>query len=140
MSTVLWAHHLAGQACLSDETDLPALYRDLDRLDRICVSLAVTPLSEMVDHTDAQVNMDALDLPAEMPSTTELMVRDGRWIGSDAAIDTLERLHRHLTEAAPRIGMMRDRRPQILAELEGSLRFARTHRAGGTKFNFTVVM
>ncbi len=54
MSTVLWANALLDGRVNSDQDDRYALYRHLDKLDRVCRSLGLPPLSDVCDTTDSR--------------------------------------------------------------------------------------
>ncbi|MFO0729067.1 MAG: hypothetical protein U1E65_35130 [Myxococcota bacterium] len=141
MSTVLWTNHLLGGSVRSDAADLPALHAHLDRLDKLCRALGLRPISEFSDTTDLRFNtMEDAKLPEGMSSTDELMAKDGVWLEGAEAVQVLGALLQHLREKRPRIGLLRDARPEIEEELEEALASAKIAAESGAKFNFSVVM
>ncbi len=139
MSTVLWANQLLDGAVTSDQEDRYALYRHLDRLDKVCRSLGITPLSEICDSTDMQFNLGDAELPEGMTSTNDLMARDGVWVPAVEAVALLEGLLAAVREKQIRFGILRDDHDEVVRELSESLAVARAAAAQGAKFNFAVV-
>lgn len=140
MSTVLWAYALLDGTVTSDQVDRYALYRHLGKLDEVCRSLALLPLSEICDSTDMRCNVGDEALPEGMASTTELMARDGVWIPGGEAVALLQELLRAVQERGIRFGLLRDDHDEVVRELSESLAFARDAAAQGARFNFSVVM
>ena len=140
MGHVLWAN-IANQAKLCGaESDLKALYDLRSRLDKIMLEIRCRPLAEMIDITDLSVNMDVLELPEGMESTTELMMAEGVWIDADVARRDLEKLRDHLNETRPKLGLLKDKRPQVIEELDEVLEFISKNAEPGARFNFCEVM
>lgn len=139
MSTVLWANQLSDGAVTSDQEDRYALYRHLDKLDKVCRSLGMTPLSAICDSTDMQFNLGDAELPEGMTSTNDLMARDGVWVPAVEAVALLEGLLAAVREKQIRFGILRDDHDEVVRELSESLAVARAAAAQGAKFNFAVV-
>jgi len=140
MSTVLWANQLLDGKVTSDQEDRYALYRHLDRLDRVCRSLGLTPLSAICDSTDMRFSLDDTDLPEGMASTNELMARDSVWVPAAEAVALLEGLLAAVRERRVRFGILRDDHDDVVRELSESLALARSAAAQGAMFNFAFVM
>jgi len=140
MSTVLWANALLDGTVTSDQEDRDALYRHLDKLDEVCRSLGLTPLSEICDSTDMRFNVGDADLPEGMTSTNELMARDGVWLPGAEAVALLEELLAAVQERRMRFGLFRNDHDEVVRELSESLAFARTAASRGARFNFAMVM
>ena len=141
MSAVLWANYLLEDGLLvCDESDKYALYRHQKKLAQLTRKLGVTDFDSACDSTDAQVNMDVIELPDGMHSTRELMARDGVWINGDEAVSMLQVLLDALTAKPQRFGLLKDDYIEVMAELRESLDFARTAMQKNARFNFCIVM
>ncbi|HSW30668.1 MAG TPA: hypothetical protein VLH75_14375 [Longimicrobiales bacterium] len=140
MSTVLWANALLDGKVTSDQEDRYALYRHLDRLDKLCRSLGLTPLSEICDSTDMRFNLGDAELPEGMASTNDLMAREGVWLPGAEAAALLEAILAVVRERRIRFGLLRDDHDEVVRELSETLAFARDAAARGAKFNFSMVM
>ncbi|WP_161793852.1 hypothetical protein [Jannaschia aquimarina] len=57
----------------------------------------------------------------------------------DEAADRLAALREHLRDAAPRIGMIRDARPDVIEELDMVMAFVEPHRRTGARFNLALL-
>jgi hypothetical protein len=139
MSTVLWANALLDGRVTSDQEDRYALYRHLDKLDKVCRSCGLPPLSDVCDTTDAKFNLGDEELPDGMTSTTDLMAREGAWLPGAEAAALLEALLAVVQERRIRFGLLRDDHDEVVRELADALAFARAAAAQGAKFNFAVV-
>ena len=140
MSTVLWVNALLDGTVTSDEMDRYAIYRHLHKLDGVCRSLGLAPLSEICDSTDMRCNVGDAELPEGMASTNELMARDGVWLQGAEAVALLERLLAAVQERRIRFGVLRNDHDEVVRELSGSLAFARATASRGVRFNFAIVM
>lgn len=141
MSTVLWTNALAAGQVTSDDSDKYAIYKHLDKLDKLCKELGLAPLSELCDSTDLRFNLDDdLELPDGISSTNELMAQNGVWIEASEAVTLLGRLVASLKAKPVKFGLVRNDYDAVLTELEESLRFAEGAAAQGAKFNFAIVM
>lgn len=142
MSTVLWANQLGrGGDVISDESDKWALYKYVDKLDKLASTAKVEPFSSLLDQTDLQFNMDDdLELPEGMQSTNELMARDGVWKSAVDALSILNGLRSIITAEKPRFGIMKNDYDAVVAELSESIAYAKSAGESGAKFNFSVVM
>jgi hypothetical protein len=141
LSTVLWANHLLNGEVASDETDKWALYRHVEKLDKLASAAKLEPFSSLLDHTDIQFNMgDDEELPEGMESTNELMARDGVWKTAEDALTLLNGLLAAITTEKPRFGLVTNDYEAIVAELSESVEYAKKAIAVGAKFNFCVVM
>jgi len=141
MSTVLWANQLIDGQVTSDESDKYALYRHLDKLNSLCKSAGIPPVSSFCDSTDLRFNMDEnLELPAGMSSTNELMAQEGIWIDAAAAEQHLSRLLNLIQEKKTRFGLIRNDHDQVLTELEESIAWAKAAAESKARFNFSIVM
>lgn len=140
MSTVLWANRLLDGVVTSDESDKAAMHRHQKQLDALCVRYGVRTVSSFSDSTDAQCNLEVLDLPEGMESTDELMAAQGVWIESEEAMRILETLIVGIRSEKTRFGLLRNDHDQILEELQESYEYAKVSATLGGKFNFSVVM
>ena len=140
VSTVLWANHLLGGNVESDESDMWALYKHVEKLDKLAGAAKVGSFSSLLDHTDLQFNMGDDELPEGMESTEELMARDGVWKPAGEALAILEGLLNTITTEKPRFGLMKNDYDAVVAELTESIEYARKADAAGARFNFSVVM
>ena len=141
MSTVLWANYLMedGQV-VCDELDKYALYRHQQKLAQLTSQLGLADFDSACDSTDAQVNMDVIELPEGMRSTEELMAQDGAWITGDEAVGMLQGLLDALAAKPLRFGLLKNDYAEVMKELRESLDFARTAAQKRARFNFCVVM
>ncbi len=141
MSTVLWANYLLedGQV-VCDELDKYALYRHQQKLAQLTSQLGLADFDSACDSTDAQVNMDVIELPEGMRSTEELMAQDGAWITGDEAVGMLQGLLDALAAKPLRFGLLKNDYAEVMKELRESLDFARTAAQKRARFNFCVVM
>ncbi|WP_367154267.1 hypothetical protein [Methylomonas sp. HYX-M1] len=140
MSTVLWANSLIEGNVESDQADKYALFKHLDKLDKLCRSAGLRPLSEICDSTDAKYNLDEIELPAGMASTDELMARDGVWIDAQAAVQLLETLLAEIKTRKTRFGLLSDSHEEVVTELGEAIEFARAAASKNARFNFAMVM
>ncbi|MDP9139518.1 MAG: hypothetical protein M3O62_01835 [Pseudomonadota bacterium] len=140
MSTVLWANHLLVDVVTSDESDKFALHRHLDKLDAICRDAGMPLLSSICDTTDLRFNMEDIELPDGVTSTTELMAKQGQWIAAARGVELLEKLLATVRQQKTRFGLLRNDHDAVVAELEESIAFARIAGAKKAQFNFCVVM
>ncbi|MBK1674447.1 hypothetical protein CKO35_14310 [Ectothiorhodospira shaposhnikovii] len=140
MSTVLWANRLVDGVVISDGSDKPAIYRHQKKLDAICELCGVQAISSFCDSTDAECNLDVIDLPDGMESTDELMAAQGVWIDSEDAMQILEALILKVRADGIRFGLLRNDHDQVLEELQESYDYAKESAVSGGKFNFSVVM
>lgn len=140
MSTVLWANRLRDGLVVSDEADKYALHRHLSRLDRLAASIGLPPLSSWCDTTDLRFNVEDLELPPGMASTSEWMAVEGVWVDAEEAVRGLTALLAAIEQDRPRFGILRNDRDAVVAELRESLACARDAAADGARFNFSVVM
>jgi len=140
VSTVLWANYLSDGVVTSDESDKYALYSHLDKLDGVCKSIGLSPLSELCDTTDVRFNHDEIELPEGMESTNELMAKQGVWRDGAQARQMLQKLLAAVREKQTRFGLLKNEHDAVVAELDESIAFASTAEAKNAKFNFSVVM
>jgi hypothetical protein len=112
----------------------------MDKLDSVCKQLDLREFSSLLDNTDMLVNLEQLDLPAEMQSTDELMAAQGNWVDAKEAFELLTRLLSHLKENKIRFGLLKDARGDIIDELAICLKFVTEAADNGAKFNFAIVM
>jgi hypothetical protein len=140
MSTVLWANRLVDGVVTSDESDKAAMHRHMKKLDALCELCEVRAVSSFCDSTDAQCNLEVIDLPDSMESTDELMAAQGVWIDSESAMKSLGALILKIRSEGTRFGLLRNDHDQILEELQESYEYAKASAACGGKFNFSVVM
>jgi len=140
MSTVLWANVLVAGQVTSDEVDHAALYRHAGRLDALTRSLGLHPFLELCDTTDQRFNVEGFELPAGMASTNELMAAQGAWMPFGEATTMLQALRDHIATANVRFGLLNYQQPQVLAELDEVIAFAKTHASRAERFNFSVVL
>ncbi len=140
MSTVLWANRMSEGVVVSDESDKFALYKHLSQLDKIARGCGLVPLSEMCDHTDLRFNVEDMELPAGIASTSEWMAAQGVWVEAAVAVSILRKLLEAVESQKPRFGLLRNDYEAVLAELRESLIFASDAAANASKFNFSVVM
>ncbi len=140
MSTVLWANRLSEGVVVSDESDKFALYKHLAQIDKIARGCGLAPLSEMCDYTDFRFNVEDVELPDGMASTSDWMAAKGVWVEAEAAISMLTTLSEAIEREKPRFGLLRNDYEAVVAELRESLAFARDTAANASKFNFSVVM
>jgi len=140
MSTVLWANSLIEGKVESDQADKYALYKHLDKLDKLCRSADLRPLSELCDSTDAKYNLDEIELPDGMASTHELMARDGVWIDAQAAVQLLENLLAAIVTKKTRFGLLSDSHDEVITELREAIEFAKIAASKNAMFNFAIVL
>lgn len=73
MSTVLWDNQLLNGVVTSDQSDKYAMQRHLKRLDKLCEKPGVRTISSFCDSTDAQCNLEVLEIPEGIDSADALM-------------------------------------------------------------------
>lgn len=141
MSTVLWANLLTRDGGVtSDESDKWALFKYVDKLDKLASEAKLEPFSSLLDQTDLRFNLSDDDLPEGMTSTDELMARDGVWKPAPEALAILDGLLTLITAEKPRFGVMKNSYNTIVSELTESIEHAKKANAAGARFNFSVVM
>ncbi len=140
MSTVLWANYLADGQVTCAESDLYALCKFADKLDKISRKNGVMPFLDTHDSTDMQFNVGDAELPEGMESTDELMAVNGNWVDAKAAVEMLETLLNVVRDERTRFGVLGNAHDDVVAELEESIEFAREAAARSARFNFALVM
>ena len=140
MSTVLWANYLVDGKVTCAESDLYALCKYADKLDKLCRKHDVLPFLDTHDSTDMQFNIGDGELPDGMESTDELMAINGTWVDAQAAVEMLETLLKVVRNEGTRFGMIRNAHDKVVAELEESIEFAKQAAAKSARFNFALVM
>ena len=140
MSTVLWANYLLDGQVTCAESDLYALSKYADKLDKICRKHNVMPFLDTHDSTDMQFNIGDAELPEDMESTDELMAISGTWVDAQAAVEMLETLLSVVRDEDTRFGMIGNAHDDVVGELEESIVFAREAAAKSARFNFALVM
>ena len=140
MSTALWANRLLDGVVTSDQSDKVAMHRHLKKLDKLCAISGIRSISSFCDSTDAQCNLEVVELPEDMNSTDELMASQGIWIDAEEASSILKSLINDIRENQIRFGMVRNDHHQILEELQESYEFAKASAASNGELNFSVVM
>ena len=140
MSTVLWANCLVDGRVESDQLDKYALCKHLAKLDKVCQSVGLSPLSEICDSTDAKFNSDEIELPDGMESTNELMAVNGVWVDAKAAVPLLEHLLAEITLKKTRFGLFSDSHNEVVAELRAAIEFAQIAAHKNARFNFALVL
>ncbi len=137
---MLWANYLVDGQVTCAESDLYALCKYADKLDKICRKNNILPFLDTHDATDMQFNIGDADLPEGMESTEELMATDGTWVDGQAALTMLETLLNVVREEDTRFGVLGNAHDDVVAELEESVGFAREAVAKSAKFNFALIM
>ncbi len=140
MSTVFWANYLVDGQVTCAESDLYAMCKYADKLDRICRKHGVLPFVDSHDSTDMQLNLGDDDLPDGVESTDEVMAANGTWVDAPAALEMLETLLDVVREEGTRFGMLGNAHKDVVSELEESIEFAKQAVAKSAKFNFALVM
>lgn len=140
MSTVLWANRLVDGVVISDQSDKPTMHRHLKKLDKLCEKGGLSTISSFCDSTDAQCNLEILELPEGMESTDALMAAEGVWINANDAEGILRALIDIIREEQTKFGLIRNDHEQILEELQESHAFAKASAECNGAFNFSVVM
>jgi hypothetical protein len=140
MSTVLWANRLQDGQVTSDESDKYALHRHLSQLDKLAIAAGVPALSSWCDSTDLRFNVEDIELPQGMSSTSEWMARDGVWVEAGEAMRGLSALIAAIEAKRPRFGLLRNDCDAVIEELRESLAYAEDAAARGARFNFSIVM
>jgi len=139
MSTVLWANFLSEGQVTSDESDKYALYKYASKLDSICKKVQIPAFSEIFDTTDAQFNVDQIELEPGMESTDEFMAKNGHWMNADHALEHLTTLLENIQAENTRFGIIGNAHDDVVRELKESIEFARKAAAVTAQFNFSVV-
>jgi len=140
MSTVLWANYLVDGQVTCAESDLYALCKHADKLDKVCRKNGVLPFLDTHDSTDMQFNIGDAELPEGMESTDEVMATNGTWVDAQAAVEMLETLIKVVRDENMRFGVIGNAHDEVVAELEESVAFAREAAARSAKFNFALIM
>ena len=140
MSTVLWANYLVDGQVTCAESDLYALCKYADKLDRICRKHGAVPFLDTHDSTDMQFNIGDEELPEGVESTDEVMAANGTWVDAQAALEMLETLLKIVRDEGTRFGMIGNAHDEVVAELEESIEFAKQAAAKSARFNFALVM
>ena len=140
MSTVLWANYLVDGQVTCAESDLYALCKFADKLDKICRQNGVLPFLDTHDSTDMQFNIGDAELPDGMESTDEIMAKDGTWVDAQAAVEMLETLLKVVRDENTRFGVLGNAHDEVVAELEESIAFAREAATRSARFNFALIM
>lgn len=108
----------AGQpeqvVCLAE--GLTALAAFAGKLDGMCVELGVATLSSFFDRTDAQADLDELDLLIDDGSH---LASQGVWHEAATLLATLRALHEELTARPRRFGLLSNKYDAVLGELGG---------------------
>jgi hypothetical protein len=140
MSTVLWANYLADGLVTSDESDKYALFKHLDKLDKLCKAKGLALLSDLCDSTDLRFNLEEFELPDGMESTNEAMALEGVWVDGAEALTLLEQLLEVIRTDKTKFGLIKDNHNDVVAELDESIAFAKIAADKKAKFNFCFVM
>lgn len=141
MSTVIWVNYLKDGKVTSDQSDKWALYRFTDKLDAMCSKIGIPNLSEFHDTTDAEANLaDDLGVSEGSSDTYTLMAQKGKWFEPDEGLRVLEKLLAVLRERPVRFGLLGDKYPIVLAELEECVQSIQKAKDDGALFHLSVVM
>ena len=140
MSTVLWANYLVDGQVTCAESDLYALCKYADKLDKICRKNNLLPFLDTHDSTDMQFNVSDEELPDGMESTDELMAANGTWVDAQAALEMLESLLDVVRQEGTKFGVLGNAHDEVVAELEESIEFARQAASRSATFNFALIM
>lgn len=140
VSTVLWAHVLVDGKVVSEQADFLALYKHAQKLDAIAKELKLQSFLDICDTTDQRFNIDDIDLPPGMTSTTEVMAEEGAWMPAGDAAAYLEALRDHIVAKNVRFGLLSNQQAQVIVELEEVIGFVKSQAHVAEKFNFSVVM
>jgi len=90
MSTVLWAELKNDPEDFASD-DLYFLYKAADNLDAQCKALQVTPLIELLDHSDLQFNHSDEDLDEAW------LEANAKWLQPEAILPTLRALEKQIS-------------------------------------------
>jgi hypothetical protein len=115
MGMTIWVNYLKDGKVTSDEADKSAMYRHLDKLDKLCLKLSVRKLSELLDTTDLEANFN--DNPLNEGTTWEIMAKKGKWFQPGEGIKILSALIAQLQKEPVRFGLLSDNYSQVLEDL-----------------------
>jgi len=137
MGMTVWVNYLKEGHVSSDESDKSAMYRHVDKLDKLCVKLGVPTLSGFLDTTDLEVSMS--DEPVDTGNTWELMARKGKWFHPDEGVKVLSALIEQLQKQPIRFGLLSDGYPQVMQDLSDCRDSIIKARQDGAQFHLCVV-
>jgi hypothetical protein len=137
MGMTIWVNYLKNGKVSSDESDKSALYRHLDKLDKLCAKLRVRKLSDFLDTTDLEAN--ASGDPAVGSNTWELMAKRGKWFDPDEGLSVLSALIELMRAEPVRFGLLSDNYPQVLADLTECRASVERAKNDGAQFHLCVV-
>jgi hypothetical protein len=139
LSTVLWANVLVGGSVRCERQDRLALYRHAKKLDAISKQLGLASFLSACDSTDMRFNVEDMELPEGMASTTDVMAATGSWLARADAVALLEGLLAHIRAEKTRFGFLQNQHQQVVDELSAVIGFLHGE-TGAEKFNFAIVM
>ncbi len=138
MGMTIWVNYLKDGRVSSDEADKSAMYRHVDKLDKLCAKLSVRKLSEFLDTTDLEANMS--DAPLEEGSSWELMAKRGRWFHPDEGLKIVSALIEQLEKEPIRFGLLSDNYSQVLEDMRECRASIVKAKDAGAQFHLCVVM
>lgn len=119
MGMTIWVNYLKDGTVTSDEADKSAMFRHLNKLDQLCKRSRIRKLSDFLDTTDLEANVD--DGTQAEGSTWDLMAQKGNWFSPEAGIEVLSALIRQLEEKPIRFGWLTDNYDWVLMDLKECL-------------------
>lgn len=140
MSTVLWSNSLKNGEVSSDQENLHALYKHIEKLDAVCKKIGIQTISSICDNTNYLINLKLLEMPDSFENSEQLMVKQGIWVEAVEAKEILEKLLNHIELYKLRFGLFNNAHGDIVEELRTSSQFAHNAAKTGAKFNFAIVM
>jgi hypothetical protein len=147
MGMTFWIHVLDGRKIKENQTDLSALYRASEELDKLCDELGVEKLSAFADHTDLEYNMkaefggddDGEEPPLDPETGWPFGIDQMHWFQTLTGLKTLQALGKRLQTEADLPGPLAKSRKKILADLKECISEMKAVPKG-CKFHLAVVM
>jgi hypothetical protein len=142
MSTVLWVRYLKDGNITNEQQDLWAMYHFSDRLDKLCATIGVRPLSEFHDAADVDEEEDHAPSPHESAGTLNeylKMASRGKWFPPQEGLDILDKLLDTLRRSPVRFGLLKDHYIEVMVDLVECRQSIEKARQQGAKINLCVV-
>ncbi len=145
MGMVLWVNVKSDDKLHSNQDDLLYLYKFANSLDRFCKKNGLAPFSGLFDYTDMEINIGRKEMPENVDSTDQVMLKSGQWSDFKTTLQHLSTLSEKLTHNPQKFGLISDKYSDILDELNDTLKWLeqfKTDESKGTArfVNFAVIM
>ena len=139
-NTCLCVYQLKNGKLSSEKIDREVLYKHARKLDKICKSLNITPLSDFFETTYADSYLMQRGLPEKYKDFKEWIKAEGNWNDPQEGEAALSGLLTHLKGHKQRFGLWHDDYPHVVKELECAIGHIAGARKNAAKFALAVVV